>query len=239
MISTIHSERIKENLTGKIIDLRKYKYIEYKIYNYNEDRNNEDKNLELNIKPLIELIQILKELGYIWGNGLGLHINNFSELTDQGKINRELLKTHSYIVFEDKNHINLVYNWRGYVDLSKSEIISIEDVIEYYWKYKTEKIGINIIPDYRDIMIGDYINLKTNTILEVTGAIYERQSSYSPSRFNIRRIKKMEIKGKEEVIDEYTISYLELKDILHSEDLESITRVFQGKTICKYRKEMI
>lgn len=238
MISTIHSERIKENLTGKIIDLRKYKYIEYKIYQYqnNEDQNNEDKNLELNIKPLIELIQILKELGYIWGNGLGLHINNFSELTDQGKINRELLKTHTYIVFEDKNHINLVYNWRGYVDLSKSEIISIEDVIEYYWKYRTEKIGINIIPDYRDIMIGDYINLKTNTILEVTGAIYERNNSYSPSKFNIRRIKKMEIEP--EIIDEYMINYLELKDILHSEDLESITRVFQGKTIYKYRKEI-
>ena len=234
MLSTIHSNRIKEYLTGKIIDLRKYNYVQYRIYNYNEDNI-----LELNIKPLIELIQILKQLEYIWGNGLVLHINNFSNLTEQGKLNRELLKTHSYIVFEDENHINMVYNWRGHIDLSKSEVISIEDIIEYYWKYKTEKIGINIIPDYRDIMIGDFINLKTNTILEVTGAIYERQSSYSPSRFNIKRIKKMEIKRKEEVIDEYTISYLELKDILHSEDLESITRVFQGKTICKYRKEIL
>ena len=233
MLSTIHSNRIKSYLKGKIIDLKKYNNIEYKIYNYDEENR-----LELNIKPLIELALILKQLHYLWGNGLGLHINNFSELTEQGKINRELLKTHSYIVFEDKNHINLVYNWRGYVDLSKSEIISIEDVIEYYWKYKTEKIGINIIPDYRDIMIGDYINLKTNTILEVTGAIYERQSSYSPSRFNIKRIKKMEIK-RHEMVDEYIINYLELKDILHSEDLESITRVFQGKTICKYRKEIL
>ena len=231
MLSTIHSNRIKEYLTGKIIDLKKYNYVQYSIYNYDDDI------LELNIKPLIELIQILKELGYIWGNGLGLHINNFSELTEQGKLNKELLKTHSYIVFEDENHINMVYNWRGHIDLSKSEVISIEDIIEYYWKYKTEKIGINIIPDYRDIMIGDFINLKTNTILEVTGAIYERNNSYNPSKFNIKRIKKMKIKG-HEMIDEYMINYLELKDILHSEDLESITRVFQGKTICKYRKEI-
>lgn len=231
MLSTIHSNRIKEYLTGKIIDLRKYNYVQYSIYNYADDI------LELNIKPLIELIQILKELGYIWGNGLGLHINNFSELTEQGKLNRELLKTHSHIVFEDEKHINMVYNWRGHIDLSKSEVISIEDIIEYYWKYKTEKIGINIIPDYRDIMIGDFINLKTNTILKVTGAIYERNNSYNPSKFNIKRIRKMKIKG-HEMIDEYMINYLELKDILHSEDLESITRVFQGKTICKYRKEV-
>ena len=47
----------------------------------------------------------------------------------------------------------------------------------------------------------------------------------------------MDIRG-HELIDEYTINYLELRDILNSEDLESITRVFQGKTICKYRKEI-
>ena len=232
MLSTIHGERIKEYLTGKIIDLKKYNYVQYNIYQYNEDGN-----LELNIKPLIELIQILKELGYIWGNGLVLHINNFSNLTEQGKINREILKTHSYIVFEDEKHINLVYNWKRHVELNKSEVISIEDIIEYYWKYKTEKIGVNIIPDYRDIMIGDFLNLKSDAILEITGTIYERNNSYSPSRFNIKQIKKMKIRG-HELIQEYTISHLELKDILHSEDLESITRVFQGKTICKYRKEI-
>lgn len=232
MLSTIHSNIIKEYLTGKVIDLKKYNHVQYNIYQYNEDGN-----LELNIKPLIELIQILKQLDYIWGNGLVLHINNFSNLTEQGKINREILKTHSYIVFEDEKHINLVYNWRGHIDLNKSEVISIEDIIEYYWKYKTEKIGVNIIPDYRDIMIGDFLNLKSDAILEITGTIYERNNSYSPSRFNIKRIRKMNIRG-HELIDEYTISHLKLKDILHSEDLESITRVFQGKTICKYRKEI-
>lgn len=231
MLSAIHSERIKEYLTGKIIDLKKYNYVQYNIYQYNEDGN-----LELNIKPLIELIQILKQLNYIWGNGLVLHINNFSELTDQGKINRELLKTHSYIVFEDENHINMVYNWMGHVDLSKSEVISIEDIIEYYWNYNTEKIGIHTIPDYRDIMIGDFIELNSDTVLEVTGVIYERQNSYSPSMFSIKRTRKMNIRG-HEVIDEYTTNYLELKNILHSEDLKSITRVFQGKRICKYRRE--
>lgn len=232
MLSTIHSNRIKEYLTGKIIDLSKYNYVQYRIYNYNEDNI-----LELNIKPLIELIQILKQLDYIWGNGLVLHINNFSNLTEQGKLNRELLKTHSYIVFEDENHINMVYNWKGHIDLSKSEVVSIEDIIEYYWNYRTERIGVNIIPDYRDIMIGDYINLKNNTTLEIIGTIYERNNSYNSSRFNVKRIRKMDIRG-HELIDEYTINYLELRDILNSEDLESITRVFQGKTICKYRKEI-
>lgn len=232
MLSTIHSNRIKEYLTGKIIDLSKYNYVQYRIYNYNEDNI-----LELNIKPLIELIQILKQLDYIWGNGLVLHINNFSNLTEQGKLNRELLKTHSYIVFEDEKHINMVYNWKGHIDLSKSEVVSIEDIIEYYWNYRTERIGVNIIPDYRDIMIGDYINLKNNTTLEIIGTIYERNNSYNSSRFNVKRIRKMDIRG-HELIDEYTINYLELRDILNSEDLESITRVFQGKTICKYRKEI-
>lgn len=232
MISTIHSNRIKEYLTGKIIDLKKYNHVQYNIYQYNEDGN-----LELNIKPLIELIQILKQLDYIWGNGLVLHINNFSNLTEQGKLNRELLKTHSYIVFEDENHINMVYNWRGHIDLSKSEVVSIEDIIEYYWNYKTEKIGIHQVPDYHDIMIGDYINLKNNTTLEIIGTIYERNNNYSPSKFNVKRIRKMNIRG-HELIDEYTINHLELRDVLNSEDLESITRVFQGKTIGKYRKEI-
>lgn len=236
MISTIHSNRIKEYLTGKIIDLRKYNYIQYKIYNYNEEGN-----LELNIKPLIELVQILKQLHYLWGNGLGLHINNFSDLTEQGKINRELLKTHSYIVFEDEFHINMMYNYRGNVDLEESEVVSIEDILDYYWKYKTEKIGVSIIPDFREIMIGDFINLYpnkeyTDRTLEITGVIYERQNSYCPSRFHIKRTRKYRNIRGHELIDEYTINYLELKEILHSDDLEGITRVFQGKPIIKYRR---
>ena len=39
MLSTIHMARMQEVLQDKIIDLRKYNYVDYKIYQYNE--NNE------------------------------------------------------------------------------------------------------------------------------------------------------------------------------------------------------
>ena len=113
-------------------------------------------------------------MGYIWGNGLGLHINNFSDLTEQGKLNREILKTHPYIVF-DGNHINLVYNYRGKVDLEETKITTIESVLDYFFKYNIEKIGFNFF-DINGLMIGDiiYIDDEQETYYEIKGFEYER-----------------------------------------------------------------
>ena len=57
MLSTIHMARMQEVLQDKIIDLRKYNHVDYKIYQYNE--NNE---LQLNIRPMIQLIEVLKQM---------------------------------------------------------------------------------------------------------------------------------------------------------------------------------
>lgn len=235
MLSTIHSNRIKGYLEGKVIDLTKYKCINYKIYNYNEDNI-----LHLDIKPLIELIQVLQQVGYIWGNGLSLHINNFSDLTEQGKLNREILKTHKYIVFENENRINLAYNWRSYVNLDdRVEIISIEDVLDYYWKYRTEK-GLYKNLDINELMIGDFIELKGDLydILEIKGLEYERSNSFLPSRFIVKRLRKLDIKS-HETIDEVSYRYYELKEILQSGKVESVKRMFDLNIIEKYRKEEV
>lgn len=233
MLSTIHMARMQEVLQDKIIDLRKYNYVDYKIYQYNE--NNE---LQLNIRPMIQLIEVLKQMGYIWGNGLGLHINNFSDLTEQGKLNREILKTHPYIVF-DGNHINLVYNYRGKVDLEETKITTIESVLDYFFKYNIEEIGIKF-PDINGLMIGDIISIddEQETYYEIKGFEYERHNSYCPSRYIVKRVRKMlGIRG-HNLEDEIKLSYLDMKNFIRDNKIKEISRIFQGKKVLRYKREI-
>ena len=233
MLSTIHMARMQEVLKDKIIDLRKYNYIDYKIYQYNE--NNE---LQLNIRPMIQLIEVLKQMGYIWGNGLGLHINNFSDLTEQGKLNREILKTHPYIVF-DGNHINLVYNYRGKVDLEETKITTIESVLDYFFKYNIEKIGIKF-PDINGLMIGDIISIddEQETYYEIKGFEYERHNSYCPSRYIVKRVRKMlGIRG-HDLEDEIKLSYIDMKNLIRDNKIKEISRIFQGKKVLRYKRDL-
>ena len=233
MLSTIHMARMQEVLQDKIIDLRKYNYIDYKIYQYNE--NNE---LQLNIRPMIQLIEVLKQMGYIWGNGLGLHINNFSDLTEQGKLNREILKTHPYIVF-DGNHINLVYNYRGKVDLEETKITTIESVLDYFFKYNIEKIGIKF-PDINGLMIGDIISIddEQETYYEIKGFEYERHNSYCPSRYIVKRVRKMlGIRG-HDLEDEIKLSYIDMKNLIRDNKIKEISRIFQGKKVLRYKRDL-
>lgn len=233
MLSTIHMARMQEVLQDKIIDLRKYNYVDYKIYQYNE--NNE---LQLNIRPMIQLIEVLKQMGYIWGNGLGLHINNFSDLTEQGKLNREILKTHPYIVF-DGNHINLVYNYRGKVDLEETKITTIESVLDYFFKYNIEKIGVKF-PDINGLMIGDIISIddEQETYYEIKGFEYERHNSYCPSRYIVKRVRKMlGIRG-HDLEDEIKLSYLDMKNFIRDNKIKEISRIFQGKKVLRYKRDL-
>ena len=233
MLSTIHMARMQEVLQDKIIDLRKYNHVDYKIYQYNE--NNE---LQLNIRPMIQLIEVLKQMGYIWGNGLGLHINNFSDLTEQGKLNREILKTHPYIVFNG-NHINLVYNYRGKVDLEETKITTIESVLDYFFKYNIEKISAKF-PDINGLMIGDIISIddEQETYYEIKGFEYERHNSYCPSRYIVKRVRKMlGIRG-HDLEDEIKLSYIDMKNFIRDNKIKEISRIFQGKKILRYKKEI-
>lgn len=233
MLSTIHMARMQEVLQDKIIDLRKYNHVDYKIYQYNE--NNE---LQLNIRPMIQLIEVLKQMGYIWGNGLGLHINNFSDLTEQGKLNREILKTHPYIVF-DGNHINLVYNYRGKVDLEETKITTIESVLDYFFKYNIEEIGIKF-PDINGLMIGDIISIddEQETYYEIKGFEYERHNSYCPSRYIVKRVRKMlGIRG-HDLEDEIKLSYIDMKNFIRDNKIKEISRIFQGEKVLRYKREI-
>lgn len=236
MLSKRYINEIKEKLNGKVIDLNLYKFSQYNVFS----------NVKINRKPIIELIQVLQELGYKWTNGLRLHINNFSDLTEQGKYNTELLKTHRFIKFENDEHIELIYSgmrvpprgtsWKMFNQIRNPNRLSIEDVLELYYEYKTK--SIHMLPDIRDIKIGDEFIIRCKNVsysFEIKSFNYERVEDLFPSLI-IVDVKKEFNKTTTEIF-QTMFTKEEFKKLLRNETEGKIIRIthqFQNKTIPIY-----
>lgn len=235
MLSNIFISKIRKDLNGKTIDLNTYNHTTYQIFEEGTEKI-------INFSPITELIEVLRELGYMWGNGLRLHINNFSKLTETGEENRRLLKTHRYIEIND-NWINLAYSPKKHLFFKKrKDIITIEYILEQYYEYKRHNLGI--IPDVRDLKIGDYIYYSKDGedyIIKITGYHYERPSDSDPAYYIVTIWNSgLNLKQSSHEIMENWIR-AELKSILKEEKgikLNSIDRRFRGKWISLYNRHM-
>ncbi len=235
MLNKRYINEIKEKLNGKVIDLNLYKFSQYNVFSKECDINISETVIKINRKPIIELIQVLQELGYKWTNGLRLHINNFSDLTEQGKYNTELLNTHRFIKFENDEHIELIYSGM-FNQIRNPNRLSIEDVLELYYEYKTK--SINILPDIRDIKIGDEFIIRcknVNYTFEIKSFNYERVEDLFPSLI-IVDVKKEFNKTTTEIF-QTMFTKEEFKKLLRNETEGQIIRIthqFQNKVIPIY-----
>lgn len=231
MLSNIFISKLIKEFNRKTIDLNSYSNIHYKIFTGTESED------IINLNPLIELLEIFRELGFLWGNGLRVHVNNFSDLTEKGKENKELLNTHRYIEINNK-WIHLAKSPKRYIlPIKRKDIITIEDILEEYYKYKAYDIGIK--PNIKDIKLGDFLYYSQDNkdnVLKIIEYKFEKPTDTNPQLYKVILWSDDPL-GQDNKLRNLIYTRTELSKILEEEDgieLKAINRKFKSRWIQLY-----